>query len=39
VRRLARSCAFCAQGRPPSSLDGQTLDMVYFAPRLLREAA
>jgi len=38
-RHLACSFTSYDQGRPPPALDGQTLDMVYFAPRLLPEAA
>ncbi len=36
---LARYFTFYNQGRPPSALDGQTPDMVYFALRPQREAA
>ena len=38
-RRLARPFTFDTQGRPHSTLDGQTPDMVYFALRPQREAA
>jgi putative transposase len=36
---LARYFTFYNQGRPHSALDGQTPDMVYFAPLPQREAA
>jgi putative transposase len=36
---LARYFTFYNQGRPHSALDGQTPDMVYFAPLPRREAA
>jgi putative transposase len=38
-RRLACSFAFYNQGRPHTALDGQTPDMVYFAPLPQLEAA
>ena len=38
-RRLARYFPFDNQGRSHSTLDGQTPDMVYFAPLPQREAA
>jgi len=36
---LARYFTFYNQGRPHTALDGQTPDMVYFAPLPQREAA
>jgi Transposase and inactivated derivatives len=38
-RGLARYFTFYNQGRPHTALDGQTPDMVYFAPLPQREAA
>ena len=38
-RGLAQYFTFYNQGRPHSALDGQTPDMVYFAPLPQREAA
>ena len=35
---LTRYCPFSNQGRPHTALDGQTPDMVYFAPLPQREA-
>jgi putative transposase len=38
-RGLASYFTFYNQGRPHTALDGQTPDMVYFAPLPQREAA
>jgi putative transposase len=38
-RHLSEHFAFYNQGRPHSSLDGRTPDLVYFAPPSQREAA